>query len=139
MSGPVPADDTPYSALGGDAAVRRLVDAFYGLMDEVPEYHGIRKLHPRDLAGSREKLYLFLSGWLGGPPLYVEKYGHPMLRAQHLPFAISIAERDAWLTCMLQAMADSGVEPVLRETLLKSLSGTADWMRNRPEPGTPAI
>lgn len=76
MSGPVPADDTPYSALGGDAAVRRLVDAFYGLMDEVPEYHGIRKLHPRDLAGSREKLYLFLSGWLGGPPLYVEKYGH---------------------------------------------------------------
>ncbi len=76
MNGPVPADDTPYSALGGDAGVRRLVDAFYGLMDVVPEYHCIRKLHPRDLAGSREKLYLFLSGWLGGPPLYVEKFGH---------------------------------------------------------------
>jgi hemoglobin len=76
MNGPVPADETPYSALGGDAGVRRLVDAFYGLMDEVPEYHCIRKLHPRDLAGSREKLYLFLSDRLGGPPLYVEKYGH---------------------------------------------------------------
>ena len=139
MSSPVPADDTPYSALGGDAGVRRLVDAFYDLMDAVPEYYGIRKLHPQDLAGSREKLYLFLSGWLGGPPLYVEKYGHPMLRARHLPFAIGIAERDAWLACMLQAMADTGVEPVLREALLKALFGTADWMRNRPESTAPAI
>lgn len=130
-SSPASADDTPYSRLGGDAGVRRLVDRFYDLMDEVPEYHGIRKLHPQDLAGSREKLYLFLSGWLGGPPLYIEKHGHPMLRARHLPFAIGIAERDAWLACMLQAMEDTGVAEPLREALLKAFFGTADWMRNR--------
>lgn len=92
-----PAGPTPYALIGGDAGVRRLVNTFYDLMDAVPGYHVIRKLHPQDLAGSSEKLYLFLSGWLGGPPLYAEKYGHPMLRARHLPYAIGIAERDAWL------------------------------------------
>ncbi len=134
MSTPSDPNVTPYALLGGDAGVRRLVDRFYDLMDGVPEYHGIRKLHPQDLAGSREKLYLFLSGWLGGPPLYIDKYGHPMLRARHLPFAIGIAERDAWLACMLQAMEDTGVEENLRGALLKAFYGTADWMRNRPEP-----
>jgi len=125
--------DTPYAQLGGDTGVRRLVDRFYDLMDAVPEYHGIRKLHPQDLSTSRDKLYLFLSGWLGGPPLYVEKYGHPMLRARHLPFAIGVAERDAWLACMLQAMEDTAVEETLRMALLKAFYGTADWMRNRPD------
>lgn len=123
----------PYAELGGDAGVRRIVERFYDLMDTVPEYHGIRKLHPQDLASSREKLHLFLSGWLGGPPLYVEKYGHPMLRARHLPFAIGSAERDAWLACMLQALEDSGVEENLRAALLKAFYGTADWMRNKPD------
>jgi hypothetical protein len=74
-------DRSPYEMLGGDASLRRLVDRFYGLMDEVPEYHGIRRLHPQDLAGSREKLHLFLSGWLGWPPLYVEKNSATRLRA----------------------------------------------------------
>lgn len=133
MSAPGDPNVTPYALLGGDAGVRRLVDCFYDLMDGVPEYHGIRKLHPQDLAGSREKLYLFLSGWLGGPPLYIDKYGHPMLRARHLPFAIGIAERDAWLACMLQAMEDTGVEETLRGALLKAFYGTADWMRNRED------
>ena len=122
---------TPYELLGGEAGVRQLVDRFYDLMDAVPEYHLIRKLHPQDLAGSRDKLYRFLSGWLGGPGLYVEKYGQPMLRARHLPFPIGIAERDAWLACMLQAMEDIGVEEKLRASLLKAFFGTADWMRNR--------
>lgn len=126
-------DATPYAALGGDTAVRRLVDRFYDLMDTVPEYYGIRKLHPVELAGSRDKLYMFLSGWLGGPSLYIEKYGHPMLRARHLPFAIGVAERDAWLACMLQAMEDEGIEEALREALLKAFYGTADWMRNKPD------
>lgn len=126
-------DATPYAALGGDTAVRHLVDRFYDLMDTVPEYYGIRKLHPADLSGSRDKLYRFLSGWLGGPSLYIEKYGHPMLRARHLPFAIGVAERDAWLACMLQAMEDEGVEEALRAALLKAFYGTADWMRNKPD------
>ena len=124
---------TPYALLGGEIALRQLITRFYDLMDTTPEYYGIRKLHPQDLAGSRDKLFMFLSGWLGGPGLYVEKYGHPMLRARHLPFAIGIAERDAWMACMLQAMEDVGVEETLREGLFKAFFGTADWMRNRPE------
>jgi hemoglobin len=122
---------TPYELIGGETAVRRLIDRFYDLMDETPEYYVIRKLHPQDLSGSREKLFMFLSGWLGGPPLYMEKHGHPMLRARHLPFAIGIAERDAWLACMKQAMEECELDAELRKWLLQALSGTADWMRNR--------
>ncbi len=126
-------DLTPYQMIGGEHQVRTLVDTFYDLMDAVPEYYVIRKLHPQDLASSREKLYMFLSGWLGGPPLYVEKYGHPMLRARHLPFAIGIAERDAWMACMGQAMQGLVADEKLREWLLAQLFKTADWMRNREQ------
>ena len=121
----------PYELIGGETAVRRLIDRFYDLMDETPEYYVIRKLHPQDLSGSREKLFMFLSGWLGGPPLYMQKHGHPMLRARHLPFAIGIAERDAWLACMKQAMEECALDAELRKWLLQALFGTADWMRNR--------
>ena len=123
--------ESPYELLGGDSAVRQLVDRFYDLMDTVPTYAVIRILHPADLTGSREKLYLFLSGWLGGPPLYAEKFGHPMLRARHLPFAIGIAERDAWLACMRQAMNDFVITADLQASLLDSMFKTADWMRNK--------
>ncbi len=123
--------ETPYQQIGGDAKVRALIDRFYDLMDTVPEYYVIRKLHPADLAGSRNKLYLFLTGWLGGPPLYTDKFGHPMLRARHLPFAIGIAERDAWMACMAQAMEDVIADEKLRAWLLEQLFKTADWMRNR--------
>lgn len=122
---------TPYAALGGDDAVRRLVDRFYDLMDTEPRYAGIRSLHPATLAGSREKLYLFLSGWLGGPQLYVQKHGHPRLRARHLPFAIGIAERDAWVECMKQAMVEAGVDAALQTHLAQAFFGTADFLRNR--------
>jgi hemoglobin len=131
--GPSVTPVTPYELIGGDTHVRALVDRFYDLMDTMPEFHVIRKLHPADLAASRDKLYMFLSGWMGGPQLYADKFGHPMLRARHLPFPIGIAERDAWLACMTQAMTDTGVEYTLQAFLLNSLSGTADWMRNKPE------
>ena len=126
-------ETTPYELLGGDQAVRRIIDRFYDLMDEVPEYYAVRKLHPADLSGSRDKLYMFLSGWLGGPQLYVEKFGHPMLRARHLPFAIGTAERDGWIACMKQALEECAVDGKLREWLMQSLSGTADWMRNKQD------
>jgi len=121
-----------YDRVGGAEAVRRLVDRFYDLMDADPAYAGIRALHPATLAGSRDKLYLFLSGWLGGPQLYVARHGHPRLRARHLPFAIGVAERDAWMTCMKQAMSDVGIEPALQAQLAEAFFGTADFMRNRP-------
>lgn len=122
---------TPYEALGGDAGVRTLVDRFYDLMDLEPAYTGIRRLHPPALDGSRDKLHWFLSGWLGGPDLYQQRFGHPRLRARHLPYAIGIAERDQWLACMGQAMAECGVDPALAERLAQSFFGTADWMRNQ--------
>ena len=100
-------------------------------MDTLPEAKGIRALHPADLAGSRDKLFMFLSGWLGGPPLYINAYGHPRLRARHLPFPIGEAERDAWLLCMERALAETEMEELLRMHLLQSLRKTADHMRNR--------
>ena len=125
------AAQTPYALLGGDAAVRALVDRFYDLMDLEPQYAELRALHAPDLAHAREKLYLFLSGWLGGPSLYIERHGHPMLRARHLPFPIGIRERDQWTACMEQAMVERSVEADLRGRLRQSFFQTADWMRNR--------
>jgi hemoglobin len=125
--------ETPYQLLGGEAKLRELVDRFYDLMDLEPAYAGIRKLHPTDLASSREKLFMFLSGWTGGPGLYAERYGHPMLRARHLPFSIGTAERDQWMRCMIQAMEETGLDDRLRATLAQAFFGTADWMRNRSE------
>ena len=122
---------TPYESLGGDAGVRALVDRFYDLMDLEPAYAGIRHLHPATLDGSRDKLHWFLSGWLGGPDLYQQRFGHPRLRARHLPYAIGIAERDQWLACMAQAMAECSVDPALAARLAQSFFGTADWMRNK--------
>ena len=123
---------TPFETMGGEAAVRALVDRFYDLMDLEPAYAGLRALHPSTLDGSRDKLNWFLCGWLGGPDHYVERFGHPRLRARHLPYAIGIRERDQWLACMRHAMTDCAVDPALAERLSESFFNTADWMRNRP-------
>ena len=125
----VPPATRPYERLGGDAAVRALVDRFYDLMDLEPDYVDLRRAHGSDLTDARDKLYWFLSGWLGGPDLYIERLGHPRLRARHLPFATG--ERDQWLACMNQAMLERGVEESLRARLLRSFFQTADWMRNQ--------
>jgi hemoglobin len=122
---------TPYERIGGEAAVRRLVRRFYELMDSLPEAYGIRKLHPQDLSGSEEKLFMFLSGWLGGPQLFVERFGHPRLRARHLPFPIGAAERDQWMMCIRQAMGEVIADETLRHGLEQALSELADHMRNR--------
>ncbi|MCG1043047.1 group II truncated hemoglobin [Mycetohabitans sp. B8] len=120
--------------VGGERAVRELVDRFYDLMDLEAQFAGIRALHPATLEGSRDKLFWFLCGWLGGPDHYVSRFGHPRLRARHLPFAIASSERDQWLRCMAWAMEDVGLSLPLRERLLTSFFQTADWMRNRPDP-----
>jgi hemoglobin len=122
---------TPYDELGGDAKVRELVERFYDLMELEPGYAQLRKVHGSSLESAREKLYLFLSGWLGGPPLYSDLYGHPMLRARHLPFAIGETERDQWMACMGQAMEEVEIPPELRQALRTAFYKTADWMRNR--------
>jgi hemoglobin len=130
------AQQTPYELIGGEAGVRALVRRFYQLMDELPEAYGIRKLHAKDLGSAEDKLFMFLSGWLGGPPLYVQRHGHPRLRARHLPFPIGVAERDQWLLCMRQALDERALPDGLRQRLYQALADLADHMRNRPE--TPA-
>ncbi|HEY9148499.1 MAG TPA: group II truncated hemoglobin [Gammaproteobacteria bacterium] len=122
-----------YDRIGGEAKVRELVDRFYDLMDSLPDTRPLREMHARDLRVSREKLYMFLSGWLGGPQLYIEKYGHPRLRQRHMPFAVDAAARDQWMQCMVQAMEDVGIEESLREELKAAFYKTADFMRNQPE------
>ena len=126
---------TAYELIGEESGVRALVDRFYDLMDSLPEAQAIRALHARSLKASREKLFLFLSGWLGGPDLYVQHYGHPRLRQRHLPFPIGRSERDQWMLCMRQALTDTDMPAGLREQLLAAFFKTADHMRNRPEPG----
>jgi len=128
---PVSAGPTPFERLAGEAGVRALVDRFYDLMDLEPHFAGIRRLHPSTLDGSRDKLFWFLCGWLGGPNHYVERFGHPRLRARHLPYAIGIAERDQWMACMMQAMEEHQVDQALAARLTESFFGTADWMRNK--------
>lgn len=123
--------ETHYHRLGGELVIRRLVDRFYDLMDEDPDFYGIRKMHARDLTEARNKLFMFLSGWTGGPQLYMEKFGHPRLRQRHLPFAIGESERDQWMGCMQRAMDEVGVDDTLRQELTAAFWKTADFMRNK--------
>lgn len=120
-----------FDLIGGSAKLRELVDRFYDLMDLEPEFSGIRAMHPTPLDGSRDKLYWFLSGWTGGPDLYVERFGHPRLRARHLPYAVASSERDQWLRCMALAMQDVGIDDAVQERLMLAFFQTADWMRNK--------
>ncbi|MBK8452866.1 MAG: group II truncated hemoglobin [Thiofilum sp.] len=122
---------THYAQLGGEAAVLQLATRFYEIMDTIPEAWELRKLHPQDLIISRDKLFKFLSGWLGGPPLYVQEYGHPMLRARHLPFPINMQMRDQWLLCMDQALAEQVSDIQLKQALQFAFRQTADHMRNQ--------
>jgi hemoglobin len=124
--------------VGGEQGVRRLVDRFYDLMDTLPEARPIRALHPPTLDGSRDKLHWFLVGWLGGPPLYITRFGHPRLRARHLPFSIGSSERDQWMRCMTRALDECVTDTAVRATLVAALGPLADHMRNRPEPSEPS-
>lgn len=127
-------DPTPsaYALIGGAEPLRRLVDRFYDLMDLEPRYAHLRSIHSASLEGARDKLFWFLSGWTGGPDLFVERFGHPRLRARHLDFPIGTRERDDWLACMNEALDQQGINGALRERLDAALQKTADWMRNQP-------
>ena len=126
-----PLFDTPYEWIGGEAAVRRLTERFYDLMDLEPGYAALRAVHGNTLANARDRLFWFLCGWMGGPQHYTEQFGHPRLRARHMPFKVGILERDQWLACMDQAMGETGVDETLRARLRDSFFQTADWMRNQ--------
>lgn len=126
-----PPAETPFEWIGGEARVHTLTERFYDLMDLEPKYAALRAAHGSQLDNARQRLFWFLCGWLGGPQHYTERFGHPRLRARHMPFAIGITERDQWLACMDQAMQETGVDEMLRQRLLQSFFQTADWMRNQ--------
>lgn len=121
---------TAYARLGGEPAVRALVERFYELMDTLPEAQELRRLHP-DMERAADSLFKFLSGWFGGPPLYQRERGHPRLRMRHLPFAIGPAARDQWLLCMRRALAEQVADEPLRTALDQAFADMAEHMVNR--------
>lgn len=130
----VPANaHTPYARLGGEPAVRRIVDRFYALMDELPEAYTVRQIHPEDLSGARQSLFEFLSGWFGGPPLFAQRHGHPRLRMRHAPYRIGPTERNEWMLCMRQALDEEVTDPALRAGLIKAFEDMATHMVNTDE------
>lgn len=124
---------TLYEAIGGEETIRKLVARFYDLMDSLPEAKNCRAIHPPSLDGSRDKLYDYLTGYMGGPQLYIEKYGHPRLRARHFAAPIGVAERDEWLLCFRMAMDETIAHPKLREIIWKPVEQLAHHMQNREE------
>ena len=122
---------TPYQLLGGEDGVRRLCDAFYDCMDSLPQAAGIRRMHGEDLSGIRQKLFEYMSGWLGGPHLYAQKYGSICMTGPHRPYAIGPQERDQWLLCMDEALERVGASEEVKTMLKRPLQGIADVVRNR--------
>ena len=122
---------TPYEVIGGETAIRTLVEKFYFYMDTLPEAKGIRDIHQADLTSAETKLFKYLTGWLGGPNLYIEEYGHPMLRARHLPFAIGESERDQWMLCMNKAIDEVPMDSRLKTSLQTALQDLATHMINK--------
>jgi hemoglobin len=126
-------EDLPFDRLGGEEAVRALVEAFYDTMDAsepaLARLHALDE-HGKVNRGTRERFGLFLIGWLGGPQHYIERHGHPRLRMRHAQVPVDLAMRDAWLRCMRQAMDARGVTGGLRRFLDERFAQTADFMRN---------
>ncbi len=122
---------TAYELIGGDEGLKQLVKLFYDNMETLPEAKPIRELHAKDLRSARGKFYMFLSGWMGGPDRYIAAFGHPRLRARHLPFPIGTEERDQWLMCMQKALNDLDIEKIFREQLMNSFTQTANHMMNK--------
>ncbi|MFT6394563.1 MAG: hemoglobin [Methylophilaceae bacterium] len=126
---------TLYELLGGDESgienIRLLVETFYDMMDSSEKATELRAIHAPDLTEAREKLFMFLTGWTGGPQLYIEQYGHPRLRARHMPFSIGETERDQWMFCMISAMHEISIEEPILTKMATQLYGVADFMRNK--------
>ncbi len=122
---------TPYQLIGQEEAVLALVERFYFYMDTLPEAAGIRAMHAVDLSEAKSKLFKFLSGWLGGPDLFIQEYGHPMLRRRHFPFAIDEKARDQWMLCMNKALNDISMNANFRDNLSQALQQLATHMINQ--------
>ena len=124
-------EPTPYDLIGGEATVRRLADRFYAIMDSDPAASRIRAMHERDLAPIRQLLFEFLSGWLGGPPLYTNRPTRRCIMSAHRPYEIGDAEHDQWMMCMRTAMDECELPEDMRALLDQAFSRMADAFRSR--------
>jgi hemoglobin len=124
-------EDASFQAAGGVDGIERLVDDFYRIMSELPAARTIRRMHPRDLSESRDKLARFLCGWLGGPKLYNEKYGAIGIPRVHAHLAIGTAERDQWLTCMTETVELQPFADDFKKYLMTQLFVPAEAVRRR--------
>ncbi len=122
---------TAHERIGGDEGLKQLVGLFYDNMESLPEAKLIRDLHAKDMRSAREKLFMFLSGWMGGPDRYIAAFGHPRLRGRHLPFPIGNEERDQWLMCMQKALNELNLDTMFKEQLMSSFTQTANHMMNK--------
>ena len=129
---------SPYAALGGEAMVRALVARVYVLMDILPEAAACRAVHPPSLVRAEEKLFEYLTGWLGGPPLYTDKYGHPRLRSRHFVAPIGAAEVEGWLLCFHQAWNEIVPPSLVADSILEKIDGLGWHMANKPVAAAPA-
>ncbi len=122
-----------FERIGGEVAIDRLVERFYGHMDALPEAKRVRAMHDADLGPLKVVLKRYLSEWLGGPPLYSPVYGHPRLRQRHMGFPIGNAERDAWMGCMRRALSETVADAAARTEIDANMTKLADWMRNQAD------
>lgn len=126
-----PSRRTPYQLLGGEEGVRRLAITFYDVMAELPQASEIRRMHAENMDEIKQKLFEYLSGWMGGPRLYLEKYGTVCLTSPHKPYAINASHRDQWLMCMDEALERVGASEEVKAMLKEPMYGIADLIRNR--------
>ena len=119
-----------YDWIGGETTVRNLVNRFYDLMDGDPEVATIRQMHKDDLSPVRQSLFEYLSGWLGGPPLFIQKRGSPCITKAHRPFHIDAAATEQWMKCMNQAMVDVGIDEKFRQMLEPAFRRVAQALEN---------
>ena len=126
----VASQQTPYSLMGGEKNILSLVERFYFYMDTLPEAKELRAIHAPDLSSTKAKLFKFLSGWLGGPDLFQQEYGHPRLRQRHFPFKVDQQARDQWMLCMNKALYEVAMPDQLRKNIAKALDDLATHMIN---------
>lgn len=122
---------TPYDLIGGEQGVRKLANRFYDIMQNDDSAKDLLAIHPQPMLAIRQKFFEYLSGWLGGPALYETKYGHPRLRARHLPYSINSQMRDQWMHCMNLAMDDVIDHPELKKSLRDAFYQLASHMINQ--------
>lgn len=120
-----------YEMFGGEEKLKLLVSEFYKIMDTNPNYKTLREMHPEDLSSSEEKLFMFLSGWMGGPQLYITKYGHPRLRARHMPFSITQKDSKEWVNCMTEAIEKVSQGSEMKNFLTSEFDRIASFMVNK--------